>query len=323
MADEPPTASSDNAEEPSIGSSSGQVSTTSLSEGWPPEPWTKEGSSLYQHAARELERVAQAAGEDDEEQRAMNAHILKMIEVFCQEGHSGFSAAYSIAVLSRLLKYEPLTVLQGTADEWMEVAPGVHQNVRCSHVFREDSRFEGRAYDISTRVYEDPDGARFQRGGDAVPIMFPYAPPERPEVIPVDKDGFRTFRVDYVYDAEDWEYTAAWEGEGFREMLEDRPHPHLPYKLRSLIKGPDIYAIDIPTEWDEDGDIEDTETRFFLLPEEALKARDQAIEEANGQRSPANPGEAQGGHAVSGEGDRPDAQPKPHQQNGGVRDPDV
>lgn len=127
--------------------------------------------SLVEHAKREL---ALLPGDDDgdEMQAEMNAHIIRMVELFADEGHSGFSAAYAISVLQKLLSFEPLTPLTGNDDEWVEVGTGVFQNSRCSRVFKED----GEAYDIDGRVFREPSGACFTGRDSRVPVTFPYVP---------------------------------------------------------------------------------------------------------------------------------------------------
>lgn len=62
--------------------------------------------SLTEHAKREMSRI----GLDDGHpmNRRMHAHLLKMVQVFEDEGHSGFSARYAINALNKLLRFEPL-----------------------------------------------------------------------------------------------------------------------------------------------------------------------------------------------------------------------
>jgi hypothetical protein len=52
-------------------------------------------------------------GDPDETQQAMNKHILEMVKLFAEEGHSGFSASYAIRILEKLLRFEPLVALTG------------------------------------------------------------------------------------------------------------------------------------------------------------------------------------------------------------------
>ena len=94
--------------------------------------------------------------------------LKKICEVFDGQGHSGFSAAYAIGTLERLLRYEPLGPLTGEDDEWNEVGPSTLQNKRCSHVFKEN----GQAYDIRGKIFKDERG-HFTSGDSRVDIEFP------------------------------------------------------------------------------------------------------------------------------------------------------
>ena len=44
----------------------------------------------------------------DEMQEAICTHVLKLLKVFSDEGHSGSSAPYAISLFSTLAKFEPL-----------------------------------------------------------------------------------------------------------------------------------------------------------------------------------------------------------------------
>lgn len=131
-------------------------------------------SNLLEHAKHELSLLSD--GTPDEMQDAMNSHILKMVEIFSEEGHSGFSASYATNILEKLLRFEPLKPLTGADDEWTELdyAPEMcFQNKRCSHVFK---RKDGTAYDSEGRIFKYPDGSCVTRNGSAVDITFPYTP---------------------------------------------------------------------------------------------------------------------------------------------------
>ena len=54
---------------------------------------------MHEHAKHELDIIG-LKEDSDEMDRAMRNHILKMVEVFSDEGHSGFSASYALAILS-------------------------------------------------------------------------------------------------------------------------------------------------------------------------------------------------------------------------------
>ena len=128
-------------------------------------------SNLVNHAKHELEIIGMM-NSSDEMNAAMANHIVKMVEIFAEEGHSGSSAAYAWALLKKLLAFEPLAPLQGTDDEWTEVMPDRFRNRRCSHVFK----VNGEAYDTNGKIFRDPDGSTWINGDSRVPITFPYIP---------------------------------------------------------------------------------------------------------------------------------------------------
>jgi len=128
-------------------------------------------SNLVNYAKHELTLMGML-GSAEPINAAMAEHLVKMVEHFSAEGHSGFSASYAIRALSKLLAFEPLTPLTGEEREWMEVSNGLFQNKRCSHVFKEN----GEAYDINGRVFREPDGVCFINRESRVPVIFPYTP---------------------------------------------------------------------------------------------------------------------------------------------------
>jgi len=141
-------------------------------------------SNLLTHARNELDLIGMTADSPDEMNRMMREHILTMMEVFANEGHSGFSASYAANALSKLMKFEPLSPLTGADDEWVEL--DYHddmkfQNKRLSRVFK---GADGRAYDIEGRVFwswmTDSNGEKFKSHytsrDSRVYIEFPYVP---------------------------------------------------------------------------------------------------------------------------------------------------
>lgn len=131
----------------------------------------EEDSNLVAHIRQEL-----PPSDGDEMQEAMNTHIVRVGKLFSLEGHSGFSGAYAIAALEKLLRFEPLRPLTGEEDEWVWLDYGDEmkaQNKRCGHVFM---RADGTAYDSEGRIFREPDGYCFTSKGSAVDITFPYTP---------------------------------------------------------------------------------------------------------------------------------------------------
>lgn len=139
--------------------------------------------NLETYAIDELTRIGMYDS-DDEMNREMCEHILKMVDVFAEEGHSGFSAEYAIGILQKLLRYQPLSPLTGGDDEWIEVTDGVFQNKRCSRIFKDGK--DGQAYDIHGKVFVEPDGVSYTSRDSRMFIEFPYVP--KTEYVNVEKD---------------------------------------------------------------------------------------------------------------------------------------
>lgn len=135
-------------------------------------------SNFISHAERELQYLSK---DPDEMQQQINTDIMALLSLFSLQGHSGSSAAYTTSVLTKLLRWEPITPLTGEDSEWVEVGTGVFQNSRCSRVFKDA---DGGAYDIDGKVFQDKNGSWFTNSESRVPVTFPYVP--------------KTIRVAYV-----------------------------------------------------------------------------------------------------------------------------
>lgn len=121
---------------------------------------------------------------NDEMQEAICNHVMKLLDVFADEGHSGSSAPYAIGLFEKLAKFEPVAPLTGEDWEWTDVAEQsgrtLWQNKRCSHVFKD----EDGAYDIDGIVFydwhTDENGEKykthFTSRESRVPVTFPYVP---------------------------------------------------------------------------------------------------------------------------------------------------
>ena len=153
-------------------------------------------NSLHSHALAEF-RAAGWTDDNgnytDEMQEAMCKHVLKLLDVFSDEGHSGSSAPYAVQLFEKLAMFKPIVPLTGEDWEWHEASEGVFQNKRCSRVFKQADRFNGQAYDIDGIVFyewaerpldEDEKGypgthrfkSHFTSKKSMVPITFPYTP---------------------------------------------------------------------------------------------------------------------------------------------------
>lgn len=145
-------------------------------------------SNLKTHALNEF-RAAGWLDKDgkycDGMQEAICTHLLLLLQVFSDEGHSGSTAPYTINLFSKLAKFDPIVPLTGEDWEWNEVSDGVYQNKRCSAVFKQPDRFNGQPYYIDGKVFwewykSEEDGSMsksYYTGRDSmVPITFPYTP---------------------------------------------------------------------------------------------------------------------------------------------------
>jgi|688.fasta_scaffold1515428_1 hypothetical protein len=124
----------------------------------------------------------------DEMQGMICDHVLKLLDVFADEGHSGSSAPYAVNLFKTLAMFEPIVPLTGEDWEWTEIAREMsgsnngtlYQNKRCSRVFKDD----GGAYDIDGIVFydwfEDENHERhkshFTSKESRVYVTFPYTP---------------------------------------------------------------------------------------------------------------------------------------------------
>lgn len=120
----------------------------------------------------------------DEMQGMICDHVLKLLDVFTDEGHSGSSAPYAVNLFKTLAMFEPIVPLTGEDWEWTLLDYGVDpkwQNKRCGRVFKDA---DGRAYDIDGIVFydwfEDENHERhkshFTGKESRVYVTFPYTP---------------------------------------------------------------------------------------------------------------------------------------------------
>lgn len=144
-----------------------------------------------------LESKNRADYTDDNPNIWIQENVLELLEVFASQGHSGSSAPYCISYFKNLAGFKLLVPLTGNNDEWYEYIDGSYQNKRLSSVFKHPDRFNGQAYDINGKIfwewserdlYEDEEGypgkikdkAYYTCSESAIPIEFPYMPPDKP-----------------------------------------------------------------------------------------------------------------------------------------------
>lgn len=154
--------------------------------------------ALIDHAKLELKSIGMLESDDDMNNLMAN-NVLQLIEVFADQGHSGFSAPYCINLFNKLANFKPLGPLTGEDDEWRDVSEHGNgepwfQNKRYSSVFKDGN---GQAYNTDGKVFwewarrpleEDETGYpgmhtykwSYTCRDSRVPITFPYTIPDEP-----------------------------------------------------------------------------------------------------------------------------------------------
>ena len=120
----------------------------------------KNDNAYMAHAIREFRAAGwiDDSGEfNDEMQEMICNHVLKLLEVFDGEGHSGSSAPYAVNMFKKLALFEPLTPINGSEDEWSDD----NQNIRESALFRDDNG----AYYLDAIVFRGQNGSCFTGNG--------------------------------------------------------------------------------------------------------------------------------------------------------------
>lgn len=94
-------------------------------------------SNLMNHAEREM-RLAGLYDTDSDYGGMIPAAVLKCVEAFVSEDHSGGSAGLVTSILERVLRFKTLTPINSDPDTWMEVSTGIWQSNRDPNYFSED-----------------------------------------------------------------------------------------------------------------------------------------------------------------------------------------
>ena len=131
---------------------------------------------MIEKAKYELDLILKQC--EDEEgrkmQKVINKDILDLVELFANQGHSGFTANYTINVLTKLLKQSFVTPLTGADDEWIEVTDGIYQNKREGTIFKDKDRFDGKPYYIDGKAFSDDGGKSWYTNKNSfVTVEFP------------------------------------------------------------------------------------------------------------------------------------------------------
>ena len=143
-------------------------------------------SAMLDWAKEEL-AIAGYGGDEDGPNKWLADGVIRLLEVFCEEDHSGSSAPYAVKVFERLANWKPLSPLTGEDSEWMEVGTNLWQNRRASNVFKDET---GAYWSDGIVFWEwftsKETGERFKSHficrDSRVPITsFPWSLPDSPE----------------------------------------------------------------------------------------------------------------------------------------------
>ncbi len=143
--------------------------------------------AMLEWAKNELELAGYRADDTEEgPNKWMREGVLRLLEVFCEEGHSGSSAPYAIALFQRLASWKPLTPLTGADDEWNEIADGEFQSRRASNVFKDKDGAYWSEGVVFWEWFSDPETGEkyksyFTSRRSRVAITFPFTVPDEPE----------------------------------------------------------------------------------------------------------------------------------------------
>ncbi len=149
-------------------------------------------SNMLKWAEQELRYAGYDINDpEDGPDRWLAGGTLELLKVFVEQGHSGSSAPYAVALFEKLAMWKPIAPLTGESDEWTEVGPDIRQNRRNSSVFK---GADGQAYWSEGRVfwewYSSPDindgkpyKTHFTSRDSRVNIEFPWTEPDKPEYV--------------------------------------------------------------------------------------------------------------------------------------------
>lgn len=140
--------------------------------------------NLVDYAKEELKRIGMIDSGKPYNDAVAEA-ILDLIKLFDSQGHSGFTAPYTVRVFKRLAMFKPLTPLTGEDSEWDEIRPGFYQNKRYTAVFKEK---DGKTHNSDGKIFTDDGGETWYTSKDSrIEINFPYVVPNEPERVYLNK----------------------------------------------------------------------------------------------------------------------------------------
>jgi len=121
-------------------------------------------SGIVKKAKQEFKAIGYYPESDEEDpNKWIQENVIDLLTVFSSQGHSGFSAPYCIEYFRKLANHEPLSPIQCTAEEWVDVSEysgkSMFQNKRLSSIFK--NGMEGKPYYLDAIIFKDQDGCTF------------------------------------------------------------------------------------------------------------------------------------------------------------------
>jgi len=122
-------------------------------------------SNWYKHAIDEFKIAGYIPLDQEQEEgpnRWIQENVLELLEVLSNQGHSGSSIGYCLNIFNKLAKFEPITPITCTDNEWVEhnySGSLTYQNNRLSAVFKNDK--DSKPYYLDAIVFRDQNGSCF------------------------------------------------------------------------------------------------------------------------------------------------------------------
>lgn len=98
-------------------------------------------SNLVRHAVDEMNRAG-LYDEDADYGGSIAEAVEELVRAFARQGHSGFSAMYTLAIFNKVANFETLTPITSDPNEWQDVSEmsgrSLWQSRRNPSLFSED-----------------------------------------------------------------------------------------------------------------------------------------------------------------------------------------
>lgn len=98
-------------------------------------------SNLVKHAKYELE-LAGLFDKDSDYNGMIGEAVLELVKAFAKQGHSGFSANWTLDIFDKVARFKPLTPIGKSKDEWLDQSEAsgepMWQNKRRGSTFSRD-----------------------------------------------------------------------------------------------------------------------------------------------------------------------------------------